>query len=369
MTARERFDATVHFGSPDRLPLWEYGPWPQTVQRWREEGLPEDRNWPADAPGSAPDPREAAGPRIDMMPPFEQEVLEEDDRTETIRRPDGRVTRALKEGTLNGVRTCMDQYLDAPVHNKADFDELKFRYQADGPERYPEDWDERAERWKERDFPVGLMGQGAHLGLYMQLRSWMGTEQLSMAFYDQPMLVHEMLDFFTDFVLSLLERALQTTEFDYFYFAEDLSYRNGPLVSPAHFREFFMPRYRRIVDRLHRAGTDTILLDTDGNCEALIPLLLEVGINALEPLEAAAGMDPVRLRKEYPKDLILMGGLDKRAVAAGPEAIERELRSKIPPLLDRGGYIPHLDHLFPHDISYSNLLYYLELKAELCGAM
>jgi uroporphyrinogen decarboxylase len=79
-------------------------------------------------------------------------------------------------------------------------------------------------------------------------------------------------------------------------------------------------------------------------------------------------MDPLRLRKEYPKDLILMGGLDKRAVAAGPAAMERELRSKILPLRDRGCYIPHLDHLFTHDISYPNLLHYLELKAKLCGA-
>jgi uroporphyrinogen decarboxylase len=157
-------------------------------------------------------------------------------------------------------------------------------------------------------------------------------------------------------------------EFDYFYFAEDFAYKNGPLLSPTHFRSFFLPHYRRLVDRLHQAGIRTILLDSDGNCEALIPSLLDVGINAIEPLEAAAGMDPVQLRKEYPNDLILMGGLDKRAVAAGPEAIERELRCKILPLRDRGGYIPHLDHLFTHDIAYSNLLYYLELKARLCSA-
>jgi uroporphyrinogen decarboxylase len=368
LTPRERFLATVRFQSADRLPLWEYGAWPQTVQRWRKEGLPADKGWPSGHPGAQQDAREGAGPSIASLPPFKEETLAEDDRTVTIRRSDGRVTRALKEGTLNGVRTCMDQYLDAPVHNRADFDALRFRYCADTPERYPADWAQRAERWKTREHPLNLCGTGAHLGLYMQLRSWMGTEQLCFALYDQPSLVHEMLEFFTDFLLSLLERALQTVQFDFFYFAEDFAYKNGPLVSPAHFREFFVPRYRRIVDRLHRAGTDTILLDSDGNCELLIPQLLEVGINAIEPLEAAAGMDPLRLRKEYPKDLILMGGLDKRAVAAGPAAMERELRSKILPLRDRGCYIPHLDHLFTHDISYPNLLHYLELKAKLCGA-
>lgn len=358
----------MRFDAADRLPRWEYGAWPQTVQRWRGEGLAEDQNWPPGHPGAKQDHREMAGPSIAMIPPFEEETLAEDDRTITIRRPDGRVTRALKEGTMHGIRTCMDQYLDAPVHSQADFDAIRSRYSPDSEGRYPEDWGDRVTRWKEREHPLGLSGTGAHLGLYMQLRSWMGTEQLSLAFYDQPSLVHDMLEFFTEFLLALLEPALQAVEFDYFYFAEDFAYKNGPLLSPAQFREFFVPRYRRVVDRLHRAGIKTILLDSDGNCEALIPLLLDVGINAIEPLEAAAGMDPVKLRKEYPNDLILMGGLDKRAVAAGPEAIEHELRAKILPLRDRGAYVPHLDHLFTHDISYSNLLYYLELKAKLCGA-
>ena len=368
MTDRERFAATVRFGRPDRLPNWEYGAWPQTIRRWHSEGLPETLQWPAGESGCVMDRRERAGLRIDMIPPFEEKILADDERTITIRRSDGQVTRALKEGTLDGIRTCMDQYLDAPVHDARDFKALQFRYQAGAAERWnPADWDERAEEWRHREWPLGLAGAGAWLGLYMQLRSWMGTEQLSYAFYDQASLVHEMLDFFTDFLLSLMDKALQTVTFDYFLFEEDFAYKNGPLMSPAHFREFFVPRYRRITDRLRKAGTDIIIVDSDGNCEALIPMMLDVGINCIQPLEAAAGMDPVQLRKQYPKDLVLMGGIDKRAVAEGPRAIEQELHSKILPLRDRGGYIPFLDHLFPEDISYANLLHYLKAKGALLG--
>ena len=329
--------------------------------------MPADLDWPDSAPGAVRDRRDRLGPRVDMIPAFEELVLAEDERTITIRRSDGCVTRALKEGTMDGIRTSMDQHLDAPVHNQAEFEALKFRYAPDDPARYPDNWNELVASWQDRDFTVGLNGTGAYMGLYMQLRTWMGTEALSMAFHDQPSLVHEMLEFYTDFLLALMERALNATVFDFFYFAEDFAYKNGPLLSPAHFREFFVPRYRRIVDRLHRSGIPCVLLDSDGNCEALIPHLLDAGVNAIEPLEAVAGMDPVKLRQEYPRDLIMTGGLDKMAVAAGPEAIERELRSKILPLRDRGGYIPHLDHLFTEDISYANALYYLELKAELCG--
>jgi hypothetical protein len=76
-------------------------------------------------------------------------------------------------------------------------------------------------------------------------------------------------------------------------------------------------------------------------------------------------MDPVRLRREYGRDLLMSGGLDKRAVAKAPAAIDQELRAKIPPLVEQGGYIPYLDHLLSHDIPYSHLLYYLDLKEDL----
>jgi len=368
MTHRERFRQTMSYGSPDRPPRWEYGAWPQTIQRWRQEGMAADLTWPVHQPHYLIEPREAVSFRIDMIPPFEEAILEQDERYEVIRRPDGRITRALKEGTLDGVRICMDQYLDAPVHNAEDFAALKARYRSDAPERLPADWPALAAGLQSCELPLSLVGAGAHYGLYMQLRSWMGTEQLSYAFYDQPRLIHEMLDFFTDFTLELIEPLLRDVQFDYFHFAEDLAGRSGPLFSPAHFDEFFAPRYRRIIERCRAAGIELIHMDSDGNFEALLPRLLEVGVNWIDPCEAAAGMDPVKLRREYGRDLRLSGGLDKRAVAKGPAAIEEELRRKIPPLVEQGGYIPYLDHLFPHDIPYNHLLYYLDIKAKLMEA-
>ena len=94
---------------------------------------------------------------------------------------------------------------------------------------------------------------------------------------------------------------------------------------------------------------------------------MDVGVDCLWPLEQASGMDPVRLRKEYGKDLKLSGGIDKRELSKDKKAIETELTTKIPPLMESGGYIPTLDHAFPPDISYENFLYYLELKKKLIG--
>ncbi|NLF02630.1 MAG: hypothetical protein GX601_16815, partial [Anaerolineales bacterium] len=94
----------------------------------------------------------------------------------------------------------------------------------------------------------------------------------------------------------------------------------------------------------------------------LIPMLLESGINGILPLECAAGQDPLALRQEYGHDLLLWGGIDKRALTQDRRAIEQELLAKIPPLMEDGGFIPTVDHAVPPDVSYENFVYYMELK-------
>ncbi|HUU43584.1 MAG TPA: uroporphyrinogen decarboxylase family protein, partial [Planctomycetota bacterium] len=152
-----------------------------------------------------------------------------------------------------------------------------------------------------------------------------------------------------------------------FNFFEDCAGKNGPLFSPDLFRRFFLKPYRCITDRMRGAGIRSFWVDCDGNPELLIPLWMEAGINCLWPLEQASGMDPVRLRRSFGTDLVLAGGIDKREIARGPQAIEKELYAKIPPLVEQGGYIPHIDHTVPPDVSYEDFMCYLELKLKLTG--
>ncbi len=158
---------------------------------------------------------------------------------------------------------------------------------------------------------------------------------------------------------------MKEVEIDAFTFDEDSAYKTGPLISPNIYRKFFLPRHRKIVEFFRKYGVKVIQLDSDGNTEALIPLLIEAGINCHWPLEAAAGMDPVKIRKEYGRDLALIGGIDKRALAKDKRAIESEVRKKIVPMLETGGYIPTVDHLVPPDVPLENFLYYLELKRKI----
>jgi len=369
VTNRERFDRVMSFQPVERLPNYEFLIWPQTVERWIGEGMPEGACNDLvieGAPYFGIEPIRFGGMNTEMAPPFTYEVFEETEKYVIARGTDGVVTKALKAGTVRGWRMCMDQYLSFPVTDRKSFAKLKQRYDPTSPERYPKNWDEQVKAWQHRDYPLSL-AQLTAFGLYSQLRSWVGTEGISYLFFDDPALVEEMIEFKTEFFLAVIEKALNQVQFDFFDIFEDFAGKGGPLISPQTFRKFFLPYYQRVTGRLRRAGIKHVLLDSDGDPEVLIPLMLEAGVTALWPLEQASGMDPVRLRRKFGRTLGLLGGIDKREIAKDKKAIEAELETKIPPLLDRGGYIPFIDHAIPPDVSYSNFLCYLEAKTKLIG--
>ena len=75
-------------------------------------------------------------------------------------------------------------------------------------------------------------------------------------------------------------------------------------------------------------------------------------------------MDAVHLRQEYGRQLRLIGGIDKRAMTAGPAAIDAELANVVPLVID-GGYIPWCDHLVPPDVPFQNYMYYVQRMKEM----
>ena len=148
-------------------------------------------------------------------------------------------------------------------------------------------------------------------------------------------------------------------------FWEDLAYKTGPLLSPAQFRRFFLPHYRRVIDFFRSHGLDTFMVDSDGNIDLITPLWLDAGISMLGPYEVAAGMDVLQVGRTY-KDLVIVGGIDKREIARGRWATEAEVLRRVPPLLERGGYIPTLDHATIPEMSLDDYRYYREFLQRIC---
>ena len=368
MNHLERFLKVMAYEPVDRVPNWEVGIWPQTKARWEDEGLDSTQlhgNWFAGESALGFDPREFIHYSGGMLPAFEREVLDEDDETETFRDGNGRVRRALKAGTVGGGRVSMDTFLEFPVHCLADWQKLKHRFDPTLTRRYEPNWrDLRVAGWACRQHPLIFGENCATLGFYWLARDLMGTEGLSYAWYDQPELMHDIMGFWGEFLIEAARPILETTTVEYVCFSEDMSMKTGPLLSPDTYRQFIYPHFKRVNDFLKARGVRYICVDTDGNPEALIPLLLDAGVDVLWPLERAADQDPVRLRRVFGKSLRLWGGVDKRELTKDPEAIDVHLRA-MQPLVDEGGFIPTVDHTVPHDVSWPNFQHYLAAKEKL----
>lgn len=367
MNHRERFIAVMDYQPFDRVPNWELGAWPQTRDVWEESGLDSTSfhwDWFTGESALGMDPKEFIRFNGRFIPLFDTVLLEETERYEVFRDELGRVRKALKEGTVRGGRMSMDTYIDFPVKSMADWLALK-PLLAPRAERYEPYWQElRVNGWRNRTVPLVFGPNCSTLGFYWFARDLMGTEALSYALYDQPELVHDIMEFHVDFLIEAARPVLEQTTVEYMILNEDLSMKAGPLLSPRAYRTFIFPRLKRLVDYVKSHGVRYFGIDTDGNPEDVVPLFMDAGVDILWPLERASEQDPVRLRQKFGKSLLLWGGVDKRVLAQGPEAIDAHLRA-LQPLVMQGGYIPTVDHTVPPDVSWANFQHYLESKEKL----
>lgn len=221
-------------------------------------------------------------------------------------------------------------------------------------DRFPSNWNQLLEEYKTRDYPLAIGGYP--LGIFGTLSHLLGYENLFFSFYDKPDLIRDILDTLTDLWIAIWEELISQIQVDCMHFWEDMSTGRSSMISPIIFKEFFTPYYKKINDFLKSKNVNIILLDTDGDCNELIPLFLEVGITGLYPMEASAGMDVLKARRKYP-ELQILGGIPKTRLTFGKEEIDKIIEN-IAELFKYGGYIPFGDHLIPPELSWVDFKYY-----------
>lgn len=362
MNHRQRFNATMHYQPVDRAPIMDFSFWDQTLPEWHKQGLPEHVNRSNSDDFFGMDPYFAGtGVNVMLCPEFEEVLIEDRGDQEVVQQTDGvRVLRPKHHASI-------PKHEGHLLVDRATWEEhYKPRLDPDNPARYPADWDERVKVWCDpaRDYPIALPGGS----LYGRLRDWMGVEAISYIVYDEPALFEEMVVTVTDCIVGALEKVLATGgQFDGCSMWEDMCYNAGPLLHPRHFKKYLVPQYRRITDLLRRQGVDVIWVDSDGKIDKLLPLWLEAGVNCMFPIEIGTwGADPVRYRREYGKDLLMMGGFDKNILAQSKDAIAAEV-DRLAPLVEEGGYIGFCDHRVPPTVPYDNYLFYLQKVREVWG--
>jgi len=350
MNDLERFRACMAYEPTDRAPYRSWGPWPETIDLWKTQGYDEDN-----PPDFGTDYWEWQSHWFRPNPPFEYKVIEETEETVLYINHEGILMRERKEHR----QSSMPQFVRFPVRTREDFRKFwKERMQPDLSGRIGPDWKEKLEAYRSRDFPLMIIADRWG-GFFGPLRNLLGVESLCMLFYDDPAFLEEMMDADAELVIRIMDQILDHTDVDVFGFWEDMAYKTGPLLGPDLARKYMLPRYRRVVDHLSRRGIEYFALDSDGDITSLIPVWLDAGINILYPFEVQCGLDVVKVRREYGKDLRIWYGIDKRALATGPKAMDKELE-RVAPLVREGGYIPSMDHSIPPDVPFANYCYFME---------
>jgi hypothetical protein len=316
MNSRERFSETMRFGRPDRVPYFQEGIRPDVLKTWGRQGL-------------------RSAEELSGLFPIDRREEEEIDTY-----PHPRFLRWPRSAAgLNGFR----------------------RRLRPGDNRLPAGWQKKLPAWRNRQDTLMLE---VHRGFFltMGVNDWSQFNWVIESLIDRPELISEFMRIEAEMVEVLMERFLLEVQIDAAIFSEPIGGNNGALISPRMYEKFVLSSYTPLLVVLKRHGVDTVILRTYANARVLIPSMLKYGINCLWACETnAEAMDYRSLRKEFGKELRLIGGIDLDVLREGKEAIRREVELKVPPLLEQGGYVPLADGRVREDIPFENYVYYREL--------
>jgi len=368
----ERMRAMYEGGKFDHLFRREFGFFPQTVARWKREGMPEEA-----APGR-PGFREYFGhdawawvdQGVDLgwceapvVPRYEEKVVRVEGEHEIVQDFVGR----LKAYPIGQREQVMPTYLKHAVASRRDWEEdVKPRLNPDTPARWVR-FEDNCSSARAKVERAEALRTANVIGGYMYLRSLIGPVDLLYKFHDEPDLIREMMEHWRDFMVKCLVKSREKGgPFLRLFIGEDICYKAGPLISPEMMREFLIPYYRELHQELQSRQSEKLHfeVDTDGDCRSVIDIYLEAGVDAMSPFEVAAGCDVVEIGRKYPR-LSMSGGIDKRVLAKGPRAIDEMMKHIMPPMVRRGRYIPTSDHSLPDDVSLANYLHYRKRALEM----
>jgi len=368
LTPRERFNRTMHYQHVDYVSHLEFGYWSELKETWLQEGhLPASFR---QADDTIPDRLveeyfgieqfETFDARTGALPPRPIEVIERTPDRITYRDALG----VLRQEQTTGTHT-IPHFLEFPIRDRATWEAFRDEFlDVMHPERtIPEDELDARERMSRTTTNPVSVYFGSFIGW---IRDWTGFETLAYMSVDDPDLLEEMVAHVAGMLLDLLPVVLVRGQFDAAAGWEDICFNSGPILNPRFFVERIMPHMKPVMQMLRQYGIDVIWTDCDGNILKLIPLWLDVGLNCMFPLEVHPGNDPVALKKEYGRELLLRGGFDKFALWEGREGILKELL-RIDATVAQGGFIPHVDHRCPAQVPFDTYCYYIWEKCHMLG--
>ena len=342
MPSRQIIKDTLSRKKTPRIPIVDMAFWPETVKRWEGEGLP-------------------AGADLDVYfgldkfgqyypndsPQLPTRVIEENSETAMVTDEWGGTLEKWKKTTAT------------PIHRSYGIKDISEA--GEYMRRYEQIDNKTVDAKQFREYQK-CVAQGDFIAVFPMEPAWfiiehlLGFEEGIMAFLTNPgEVTHAMrtlMNYSLGHICWLIEE--KKMKFDALYFSADLCFKNGMLFSPQVYRDHIMPihrEYRKFCDEHDMF----LMLHCDGDVREFIPLIIESGFQAIEPLEARAGNDVRLLKPLYGDKITFFGNINADIIASGTETqIREEVISKVNCAKQGGGYMYHIDHSVPPTISLDN---------------
>ncbi|MCK5805600.1 MAG: hypothetical protein KAI66_22400 [Lentisphaeria bacterium] len=349
LTGHERIDNILHRKPVDRIGLFEHF-WGDTLAKWQEDGkIQPGQDLPSHF-GFDLTTSWCLNCVADLD--FKPVVVEEDEETVLT-----------KNGNYATLRTHK-QHASTPEHVAFDVTERKSWEEKAKPLLIPEERRINFEAYrnakaaaadKQRFFCWG------GVNVFEQMHPICGHEHMLVGMALDPDWVRDMVKTYSDLTVNLMEILFEREgQPDGIWFYEDMGFKFRPFMSPQMYREIVFPGHKKTIDYCHSLGMK-VIMHSCGFVEPLLPGIIEAGVDCLQVMEVKAGMDPLRIKREYGDELVLFGGMDAcNLVANDIDAIRAELAEKIPLLMKDFGYILHSDHSIPTTTEYETYRFFVD---------
>ncbi len=354
MTGKERMDCILHGKPTDRIGLYEHF-WPDTISAWQAAG--------ALQPGQTAD--EVFPFDLVLMWSFDftadldfvPQVVAETEDTITQKDGNGAVLRRHKK------HDTTPEHVDFTVKDRAGWEEyIKPRLTPD--ERRINFADYRKSKAFSEQLNRFFCWTG--INVFESIHPVCGHENMLVGMALDPDWIVDMANTYADLTIALWEILFaKEGKPDGIWFYEDMGFKERPFMSPAMYRELIFPAHKKTIDFAHSLGLP-VIMHSCGFVEPLLPDMIAAGIDCLQAMEVKAGMDLLRIHKNFGDRIALMGGIDIRTLCTGDRAaIDAELEDKIPIVKHGFGYTLHTDHSVPSDVAFETYQYFVEKGLQL----
>lgn len=354
LTGQERISRILKHEPVDRIGLYEHF-WGDTRKQWTEDGFIQEeedliQHFDLDIRQNGP-----LNMVIDLD--FERELLEETEDTELYLDGNGAKLRWHKK------HASTPEHVGFTITSQKEWEEMaKPKLKAERRRINFEAYREAKEQAKrEKRF---FCWTGMHV--FEIMKNVAGHEHMLVGMALEPEWIQDMVMTYSQMYVDLQEMLFEEEGYpDGIWYYEDMGFKQRPFMSPDMYMELVQPGHKLTFEYAHSKNLP-VIIHSCGFVEALVPGLIDAGMDCLQVIEIKAGMDLLKLYREFGEKISFMGGIDVRELYTNDKSrIQAELESKIPVVKDGFGYVLHSDHSIPNTVNYESYRYFIETGLEL----